>query len=534
MPVTIIPVPHAAEAVKLYGKQPQGDVSRGLLLGCLGPEQRQLDGFLEAGFSNHPFSAVYQSCNGFVQGAIHAYSHHHHLVIRPEDVWFAILTQLSLYINKHAEELRGKLVAHKGQKKLVLVAEALFSEFIWMMGNAIQENIRDQDLREWIMPSFSTTTDNDRVVASAIMMATMQRYFTYEFDPITCGLPSVCLLGEKTDWQLIEDRLEKLATFGEEPTRWMKLLRPVLKRMVQGFDEPTAPDTLFFWNRIAHVTAMGSGTDYYSGWISAFCFWDDDGQCLDHKSYRYPGGKSLTELTVASKWNDSDSFLALDDVLYHRVDVNNVPSGYSTVPVDIRPEAGEYVFEASLLAGSMGLQAWYSCPTAGTVPAVGGSSTVKQHAPKSTKTNQRPSSVMSALKRLCCLQDNSSIDGMTLPARLRRSHGGEQMSTSSVPGEKVHGRQLKLTVLPEMTLAAAQPHPETSSMPSQDNKIRLPVSTWDESTINGTQSIVSDPTERGYANTEVDDTMDTMDDHKTNTIGTVTGWVLYKKVKSKT
>ena len=47
-----------------------------------------------------------------------AYNLHHHLRIRPEDVWLSILTQLSFYINAHAEELRGKFVAHEGKKEL--------------------------------------------------------------------------------------------------------------------------------------------------------------------------------------------------------------------------------------------------------------------------------------------------------------------------------------------------------------------------------------------------------------------------------
>lgn len=50
---------------------------------------------------------------------IEAYSNHCHLEIRPEDVWFAIIAQLSFYINRHAEELRGKFVPFEGEKELV-------------------------------------------------------------------------------------------------------------------------------------------------------------------------------------------------------------------------------------------------------------------------------------------------------------------------------------------------------------------------------------------------------------------------------
>lgn len=58
--------------------------------------------------------------NGFVDAAVKAYSDHHHLIIRPEDVWFSVLVQLNIYINEHAEELRSMFVAHEGQKMLIL------------------------------------------------------------------------------------------------------------------------------------------------------------------------------------------------------------------------------------------------------------------------------------------------------------------------------------------------------------------------------------------------------------------------------
>ena len=72
----------------------------------------------------HPGKAVIlPSSNGFVKTVILAYSYYHHIVIRLDDIWFAIVSQLSLYINKHAEDLCHKFVAHKDQEELVVVEE---------------------------------------------------------------------------------------------------------------------------------------------------------------------------------------------------------------------------------------------------------------------------------------------------------------------------------------------------------------------------------------------------------------------------
>eukprot|EP01112_Ceratiomyxa_fruticulosa_P004269 TRINITY_DN1473_c0_g1_i4.p1 TRINITY_DN1473_c0_g1~~TRINITY_DN1473_c0_g1_i4.p1 ORF type:complete len:198 (+),score=45.84 TRINITY_DN1473_c0_g1_i4:235-828(+) len=42
--------------------------------------------------------------NSFANAAMAAYANHHNLVIRPDDVWIAIMTQFSFYVNANSEE----------------------------------------------------------------------------------------------------------------------------------------------------------------------------------------------------------------------------------------------------------------------------------------------------------------------------------------------------------------------------------------------------------------------------------------------
>jgi hypothetical protein len=60
--------------------------------------------------------------NGFVHGIIHAFQQDLHLVLRPNDVWQAVISQFAFYVTGHAEELRSKFVAHTGTEHLVLEA----------------------------------------------------------------------------------------------------------------------------------------------------------------------------------------------------------------------------------------------------------------------------------------------------------------------------------------------------------------------------------------------------------------------------
>ncbi len=58
--------------------------------------------------------------NGFAHTVIRAWQQDLHLRLRPDDVWLAILSQFSFFVNGNAEALRPLLVAHTNRPKLVL------------------------------------------------------------------------------------------------------------------------------------------------------------------------------------------------------------------------------------------------------------------------------------------------------------------------------------------------------------------------------------------------------------------------------
>lgn len=298
---------------------------------------------IQSSFS-HPLDDhhISSSKHGLVYALYHAYSHHHHLTIRPDDVWFAILTQINFYINAHAEELRSFFVAHEGQKELIVngvgtIHTADLGTLAVTMTHEIQKNVLDPGLQKWIMPEFSTTTDNDKIVAAIQMMGTMQKYFSYKMC-LLCGIPSVTLLGERDDWELLLKKLDKIPQLGKEPIRFAELLTPILKRFVACFDDPTSPDLRDFWGKCAHRYSGGSGPTYLSGWATAFCFWNEDGKTSYH------GGPH--------EW---DTGCELDGVAFHKVEIDDIPAGYASVPVKLDDNGKEY--DTMMLAGMVGIQA---------------------------------------------------------------------------------------------------------------------------------------------------------------------------------
>jgi hypothetical protein len=149
-------------------------------------------------------------------------------------------------------------------------------------------------------------------------------YFSYSIQ-LVCGIPSVTLEGEKSDWERLLARLDRLESFGEEPKAWAALLRPILTRFVRAFDGE--PD-IDFWSRVCHDHYQGSGPTYLSGWITAFCVWSSEG--------KWQGPPiSKPSRTIRLLEGDEVPKLVLDEVAYPVIESDNVPVGFCEVDVKL-------------------------------------------------------------------------------------------------------------------------------------------------------------------------------------------------------
>ncbi|PWW76355.1 hypothetical protein C7212DRAFT_317629 [Tuber magnatum] len=296
--------------------------------------------------------------NGLVNGVIRAFQQDLHLVLRPDDIWISILTQFSMFVNGNAEHLRKQFVSHGGKKELIIDARPYslhdidMGKFAQAMTLLIQESVVDPQLREWIMPSFSTTTDEDKSVAAVVMMGTLQRYFDYVL-VCGCGFPSVTLQGEQSDWEEILHKVQRLPKYGPQTAEWARLLTPIIEHMIASFAQPTSPDIKNFWLRACHSIGQGgsAGPRTLSGWITAFCFFLENGQRTreysDEQLGAYAGRISITERKR----------LVLGDVIYPIIDPTSIVKGVVTVPVKIEDYGTGLEYETTMVAGSVGMTA---------------------------------------------------------------------------------------------------------------------------------------------------------------------------------
>ncbi|KAF8151805.1 hypothetical protein B0H34DRAFT_141105 [Crassisporium funariophilum] len=260
-------------------------------------------------------------------------------------IWISEDAYKKYSVNAHAEELRSHFVKHEGKKELVVKAVGTrytvdFGDLARQMTGEIHKNVVDAKLKDWILPDFTTTTDSDTVISAVLMMATLKAYFDFKMS-LMCGLPSVTLEGEKSDWENILSRLDKLEDFGPEPTAWAAQLRAIISRFVKAFDGQ--PD-IDFWSRVCHYHPQGSGPTYLSGWITAFCVWTNEG-----KWQGPPLSGPLRQITLMSRRQVPN--LVLDGAQYAVIKKNDVPGGFCEVDVKLDDNGTE--FDCMMVSGHL-------------------------------------------------------------------------------------------------------------------------------------------------------------------------------------
>ena len=292
---------------------------------------------------------------GLISAITHAYNTHHNLILRPDDVWQAILTQFSFYVTGHPEELRDRFVDFKGKKTLVVsTGGTLWTVDFAKLANRIVDeqivdNIKDPEVARWLLPGFTTTTPNDRVAASISIMSTLQVYFEFVFE-LTCGIPKVTLEGTAEDWHKLRHKLDRLLQYDLKDklmTQWHALLVPVIDEMVASAEGRPKLD---FWDKIAHRRGGGSGPRYLSGWVTVFACFTKEGKWQGNIPFDAPPHFGFNE--------DGREFVDKgkpSPFQYPFIDTKELPVGALSVPVLVDDHGIHY--DTQMLAGQFAYQA---------------------------------------------------------------------------------------------------------------------------------------------------------------------------------
>jgi hypothetical protein len=320
---------------------------------------------LASSFSDDVFSTgrVFPSSGGFIRGAVEAWAQHQHFVLRPEEVWFEVLTQMNLYMSAHSEKIRGLFVEHEDGKEKIVVEGNSWDNLLVGFGDEMDKRVKTKWLKDWIMPGFSTSTPKDEVTATVFMMGLMKQFFDFE-GWVVCGIPSVTLLGTRDDWVKLEAKLDYLKEFGQDPELFAEMLRPIMKRFVSSWDDAHAQETKLFWEQIVRAKkkwSCGEGANEWdvSGWITGFDFFDRNGRRRGFDPWK--DDEDEEEETVKEEpqmgifpndWN-----VIIDGQEYIPLSLSDVSTGYAKAPLKMKnyPYPGVDT-ETYILAGNIGVE----------------------------------------------------------------------------------------------------------------------------------------------------------------------------------
>lgn len=248
---------------------------------------------------------------------------------------FAIAQGFAHHINNNHETLRSQFVRHQNQKKLI-VEILQFPQNSQQWSKVVREwslQIRDEvgaEIYQLLECNFTTTTPITKTVSHVVMMDAFQHYFEYVAIGI-CGIPQVTLLGTVADWQMIYDRVEKIARY--DLSWWTDRLLPICQ---QSIETAAGKPALEFWRHIYKPQLM-YGANTFTGWLA------DLFPYLKHPKSLIPTIRNSilsidrSQLTV----NDGISLAAL-------------PSGLSQVAFKLEmPNQQRYTLE--LMAGFIGV-----------------------------------------------------------------------------------------------------------------------------------------------------------------------------------
>lgn len=150
--------------------------------------------------------------------------------------------------------------------------------FVSKFTDEIEKN-SNESIVNWILPAFSTTTEEDRMVGKLVLMGTVKKFFSYGCGAVSCcGISKVTLEGTLEDWIQLRQKVNRLCEFdAQQLVNWGKVLGHVLDNFIELYKG--TPD-LDFWQQMYTEVTGGSGMKYQrvSGWILAFAPFDDKGR----------------------------------------------------------------------------------------------------------------------------------------------------------------------------------------------------------------------------------------------------------------
>jgi hypothetical protein len=243
--------------------------------------------------------------HGLLETVQLAFERHYDLALQPDDIWLAIAQGFAVHLEEHAEDLRSRFVAHRGQATVAIGRDDFvkgspdndWPSAFGQLSDGIAALIGKK--RDLIVCDFSTTGPVERAASEIVLIAAMKHYFRLEVWT-RCGIPHVTLLGDTADWEKLRRKTRVLGEF--DLSWWTDALDPILAQFVAA----SAGDVdVPFWQSIFKFEE-DSGGPFLDGWLGAFFPYLVQGSRRE--------GLSYSRNLAATDWRDARALARILDL----------------------------------------------------------------------------------------------------------------------------------------------------------------------------------------------------------------------------
>lgn len=210
--------------------------------------------------------------NPLIQAAKLCYAQHRPLVLSPDVIWLTLCQGLAIHIDENWDQFKSKvLIDGLSPQKLIPVStqefpfgspESPWDELVGEVSEVVRQGIHPE-FAEMYQQSFSTGGKAQQAALDITFLSAVQKSFQLIRDYYICGIPSITIRGEVSDWQRLRHGIELFDSF--DLKWWTEKLRPILDQFVSA---ASGVVDLGFWSRL-YVEEVGEcKIDEVTGWIN--------------------------------------------------------------------------------------------------------------------------------------------------------------------------------------------------------------------------------------------------------------------------
>ncbi|HET9411265.1 MAG TPA: DUF4419 domain-containing protein, partial [Candidatus Saccharimonadales bacterium] len=205
-----------------------------------------------------------------IQTAHSCFATHQAFGLNPDVIWQTIVNQVAQHIKLNATQYASMFTWFPGQKTEIEVLDNdLLVDNNWLRTLGMFEKqlqfVLGDDIMSLFVPSFSTSTQLDRVASLVALMDAASPYYEYAVRTM-CHIPMVRLEGMAEDWKQLHYRTTLLAERFGGLQNYFAALLPVLQEVSEtaGGKEPNND----FWSSV-YKFQSDSGRENVTGWLTA-------------------------------------------------------------------------------------------------------------------------------------------------------------------------------------------------------------------------------------------------------------------------